>query len=539
MKEDAAKRNGNPVRDQAPFQLATARKHATSAFTETAQLHRDFVSAGPVVLQAIIDAYGSSVAILDKDQTTLYVNRAWRQFASRVGASGGHAVGVRYLLSGHPTAHMAKKDAAEIEAGIASVISKNEIEFRTEYRCTALPETQWFRIHAALFRIPDLDGGPLVLVSHEDITREKNAADLLVKDRQRLGRLLDSTKIVLWEADAESGKMTFVGEQAERMFGYPLEEWYQRDFKINHVHPDDRPRAMAEWARRSQGDDQFQCEYRMVAMDGRDIWINDIVSVHREHDKPASMSGFMIDITERKLADKTLVLLSGRLITAQEDERKRVARELHDDLNQQMASLSIELAQVGQMLSSEAKGAGERVKEIQRKAIKISEDIHQISYKLHPSKLDHLGLIPALRSFCSELAEHSGVMVNFKTMGPPELLSPDITLCLFRVAQEALQNSVKHSGALQIDITLETTENEVKLDVSDAGCGFDMKSGKMTEGLGFTSMAERLNLLGGFIDVRSRPLSGTRIEATVPLTFRPAAARAVTQRPDLRVARTS
>jgi PAS domain S-box-containing protein len=484
-----------------------------SKFVDNKREFGDEVTSVPALIQALIDAYGSSVAILDEGQTIRYVNRAWRQFASSLGVSGADALGEKYPLS----SRMSKRDQAAIEAGIANVAQKNEVDFRTEYRCTALLEPKWFRICAALLSITDLDGDPMILVSHEDITGEKTAIELLQKERQRLDRLLDSTRILPWEADAESGEITYVGDRAEQLFGYPLKQWYEHDFKINHVHPDDRRRTIAEWARGSQSGDTFQCEYRMVTKDGRDIWISDIVSVRIENIGPATMSGFMIDITERKRAESRLMLLSGRLITAQEDERKRIARELHDDLNQRMALLSIELAQVRQILPNEPNRAIERVKELQRKTIEISEDLHRISYRLHPSKLDHLGLIPALRSFCSELAEHSGYRINFLALGSPRTLPADITLCIFRVAQEALQNSVKYSGALSIDITLGISESSVKLYVSDSGRGFDMKSGKMSGGLGFTSMAERLHLVGGFIEVWSEPLSGTQIEATVPL----------------------
>jgi signal transduction histidine kinase len=179
--------------------------------------------------------------------------------------------------------------------------------------------------------------------------------------------------------------------------------------------------------------------------------------------------------------------------------------------------MSIELEQVGQMLPTKFDALSGRIKELQRKAGRISQEIHRMSYKLHPSKLDHLGLVPALKSFCSELADRRLMRVNFQHEGAAGSLPADVTLCLFRVAQEALHNSAKHSGGSQVDVVLSITEAKAKLTVSDAGCGFDMNNGKMTEGLGFVSMRERLRLVNGSLDIQARPLAGTRVNVIVPL----------------------
>lgn len=469
-------------------------------------------------IQEVINASGSSIAVLDQDRTILYVNRTWRQFASKTGSTAAQlVVGSTYPDICVGTAAASASSASAIARGIDSIFNRNEIEFKTEYKCTAVAEPVWFRLRAAAFQVPDQKGRSLVLVSHDDITSEKQAREFLAEDRERLERLWATTNILPWEADAKTWAFTYVGDQAEKMLGFAAEMWSEPDFWTTHIHPDDRERAVAECAKHLQTADQYQVEYRMIAKDGRVVWINDIVSVHRERGAVISLSGFMIDITEQKQAKDNMKLLAGRLITAQEEERKRIARDLHDDLNQRMALLSMELEQIGQMLTAKRDGIVERVKGLQKKAFRISTEIHRMSYTLHPSKLDYLGLVPALKSFCAEFAESRGVRVNFQQNGPCSPLPASVTLCLFRIAQEALQNAAKHSGESRFDVVLEQAEKKILLTVSDAGRGFDINQRKMTEGLGFISIRERLCLVKGSLEVHSQPLRGTRIFVSVPL----------------------
>ena len=217
---------------------------------------------------------------------------------------------------------------------------------------------------------------------------------------------------------------------------------------------------------------------------------------------------------ERKRAEEALKDLGGRLIAAQEAERRRVARELHDDLNQRLALISMELQQLEQKVPDSLR---KKVQTIEEQAIEASTEIHRLSYRLHPSKLDHLGLPAALASLCREVTESSGVKVQFHQTGFPATINKDVTLCLFRIAQEGLRNCVKHSGAEFARVALTKTEQVVRLSVLDNGCGFVTSPQVMEKGLGFISMKERLHLLGGEIEIYSSPLRGTRIEVTVPL----------------------
>ena len=337
----------------------------------------------------------------------------------------------------------------------------------------------------------------------------------LQKEADRLQLLLNVTHILPWEASRSISTFTYVGEKADEMFGYPAKDWYQPDFWPAHLHPDDRGRAIAKCHGSANPLDHYEFECRMIAKDGRVVWLHNLITVTRENGSPDAIRGFSIDITTSKENETALRNLTGRLINAQEEERRRVARELHDDLNQRMALLSIALGQLTKI--KEPADMGRRLKSVQNQAREISADIHRLSYKLHPAKLDYLGLAPAVKSLCQEISALGDLEVEFQQGDLPEDLDRDVTLCVFRIAQEALRNCAKHSGADSAMVTLESSEEGIRLRVSDAGSGFDTESEAMKKGLGFTSMRERLRIVGGKMDVRSQPMHGTVIEVSVPV----------------------
>ena len=334
---------------------------------------------------------------------------------------------------------------------------------------------------------------------------------------EQLSKLLEAAGIVEWEADAKNLEFTYVSEEAVKLVGYEAAQWYQPDFLASHIHPDDCERVLAcDWIDH-QPDHHSDIEFRMLTKDQRIVWIRNLAEVVDESNQDCRLRGFMIDITDRKRAEETLRELGGRLISAQEEERSRVARELHDDVNQRMAVLSIKLEQLQQDLETSL-DLSQRCQNLQDQVQEISNDIHRLSYRLHPSKLDHLGLGPAVKSLCAELKESGKLQIEFHQARVPASLPQDVTLCVFRIAQEALRNCVKHSGARAVEVLLEKTNNEIHLSVSDNGCGYDPRSERIRKGLGFISMRERLRLVDGHMHIDSRPLRGTRVEVSVPLT---------------------
>jgi signal transduction histidine kinase len=303
---------------------------------------------------------------------------------------------------------------------------------------------------------------------------------------------------------------------AREFLGYPIAAWYAPDFLVSNIHPEDRERVIEVCASQARIADSFDLTFRMLASDETVVWIHNLVSISRAAGRIVGVHGFMIDITEQKRIQEVLRDLGSRLIAAQEKERSRVARELHDDLNQRMALLSIELEQL-EMEAKNPRLLRRHVHKLQESVEEIAADIHRLSYRLHPSKLDHLGLAPAVESLCKELSNDK-LTVIFRHSGFPANLSQDVTLCLFRIAQEALRNSVKHSDAQIARVNLEKTDDQVRLTISDDGHGFNTESNAMRSGLGFTSMRERLRLVDGQIEITSRRAEGTTIQVSVPLS---------------------
>jgi len=225
-----------------------------------------------------------------------------------------------------------------------------------------------------------------------------------------------------------------------------------------------------------------------------------------------------LDITQRKLAEAALANVSRKLIEAQEQERTRIARELHDDIGQRVAMLAIELEQIRQNFPDLPAEVSGRIVALWKQANEMATDVQSMSHELHSAKLQYLGITAAMRGFCQEFGQQQKVEIGFTSHDLPLPLSPDISICLFRVLQEALHNSAKHSGGRHFEVRLWGMPDEVHLTVSDSGVGFDSEAAKTGQGLGLISMRERLKLVNGTLSVESRPKSGTTIHARVPLS---------------------
>jgi len=234
---------------------------------------------------------------------------------------------------------------------------------------------------------------------------------------------------------------------------------------------------------------------------------------------------FSEDITHRKQMEEALSGVSRRLIEAQERERGRIARDLHDDICQRLALASIELEQVQRKLPDSVSEQRSHLEELRERIIDISTDVQMMSHELHSAKLSYLGIAIALRGFCREFGEHHKVEIEFESRDLPRQLPPDVSLCLFRVLQEALHNASKHSGVKRFDVQLWGTSGDVHLTISDLGSGFDTEAAMKGRGLGITSMQERLKLVKGELTISSQPKRGATIHARVPLDLEGQSAR--------------
>jgi signal transduction histidine kinase len=216
--------------------------------------------------------------------------------------------------------------------------------------------------------------------------------------------------------------------------------------------------------------------------------------------------------TRLRVSYDRIRLLSRQLLIEQEAERARIARELHDDINQQLAILSIEL---DQLRSDDPHGSSaQMVSQAMETAQSVSSSLRELCHRLHPARLKLVGLVAGLESLCHDLAPPN-LSIAFSHRDVPTVIDPSVALCLFRVAQEALGNAVKHSGAGHVWVDLAGTESTVVLTIADDGMGFDV-DGVLHEGLGLISMRERVESVGGALEIHARPAAGTRLTVTVP-----------------------
>ena len=310
-----------------------------------------------------------------------------------------------------------------------------------------------------------------------------------------------------------------LSEEWYRIYGFDPKEgpsaWEKR---LERMHPEDRAHWRQITDRAISEKSDYEGEHRTLLPDGTLKYTHTVG--HPVLNASGDVEQFvctMMDVTERKLAEAALTSVSRRLIEAQEKERTRIARELHDDIGQRVALLTIKLEQLRQSSPDLPDEVHSRIGELKNQISEIGTDVQFMSHELHSSKLEYLGIAAAMRGFCKEFGEQQKVEIEFKIADLPKSLPPDISLCLFRVLQGALQNAVKHSGVRQFDVELRYASDEIHLTVRDSGSGFDVEESMKTHGLGVVSMRERLKLVDGQLSIDSQPQQGTTVHARVPL----------------------
>ena len=352
-----------------------------------------------------------------------------------------------------------------------------------------------------------------------DITDRKQAENAVRESEERFRLIANSAPVMIWMAGLDKlcdyvnlPWIEFTGRTLEQELGNGWSEG---------VHPDDLKECLDTYAEAFDRRDSFRMQYRLRRRDGQYCWLLDIGLPRFAPDGSfAGYIGCCVDITERKAAEEAMASVSRRLIEAQELERTWIARELHDDINQQIALLSVELEQLDKQSPESASDLRTHIRHATERLSDIGRNIQALSHRLHSSKLEYLGLVKAANSFCREISEKQKVHVEFSHSDIPRTMPKEIALCLFRVLQEALQNAVKHSGARQFHVELRSTSAEIRLTVSDPGVGFDWHGALDRQGLGLISMRERLQLVNGEFHIESERGQGTTIHARVPLKAR-------------------
>ncbi len=342
----------------------------------------------------------------------------------------------------------------------------------------------------------------------------------LAESETRFRVMSDTAPAFIWTSDRE-GKLTYLNKRALHFTGAKAEApngdgWY------DHIHPDDLKEALEAKVSALQDHERFVREYRVRRSDGVYRWMFDVGNPR--FDIEGTFVGFIgsaVDVTDQKLAREALEKVGGQLIAAQEKERSHIARELHDDICQRLAMLSLRIEKVTKAWSQGQVPVGDQLEQIWQQCSNLTGDVQALSHELHPSVLDNLGLVTAIKSFCREFSEQSGATVQFSHAGIPDSLTREVSLSFFRVVQEALHNAAKHSGVKQFEVNLQGKSDGMELEIVDRGMGFDAENSKNLEGLGLVSMRERILMLNGKISIESKPNAGTRIRAYVPLTAKP------------------
>jgi PAS domain S-box-containing protein len=347
-----------------------------------------------------------------------------------------------------------------------------------------------------------------------DITDRKMAEQKLRESEERFRLVANTAPVMIWMSGTDR-KCSYVNKTWLDFTGRPLEAELDDDW-AGGLHPEDASRSLQTYTEAFDRKESFEMQYRLRRHDGEYRWVLD-KGVPR-FDPDGTFAGYIgscIDITDRKLAEESLATIGRRLIEAHEEERTWIGRELHDDINQRLALLAVELDRWNQNPSVER--ISEEVRRAQERITQISKDVQGLSHRLHSSKLEYLGLATAASSFCRELSDQTKVEIQFNHSGIPRTLSKELSLCLFRVLQEALQNAVKYSGVRSFTVDLHGTAESIELTVSDMGTGFEEHDAFTRHGLGLISMRERLQLVHGELSVKSKPGAGTTIRARAPV----------------------
>ena len=346
----------------------------------------------------------------------------------------------------------------------------------------------------------------------------QQAADLIERVREseeRFRLIANLAPVSIWITDVDK-QCTYVNQSWLDLTGRPFDAALGEGW-ADTIHPDDVERSWSTYAQAFDRREPFRMEYRIRRHDGEYRWVSDTgVPRYNEDGSFAGYIGSAVDVTERKLADEALSTVTQRLIEAQEDERARLARELHDDVNQQLVLLNMRLDGLARAVPASVTDGRQGLEEAREDVLKLVQDVHALSHRLHPPRLEYLGIAAAAAALCREISSQQGVEVSFAAESVPENVSKRIVLCLYRVLQEALQNAIKHSGTRKVVVSLLGGADHIELTVDDFGVGFDLETSQR-RGLGLTNMNERLKAVDGHLAIHSQPQRGTSIRACVPV----------------------
>jgi len=399
-------------------------------------------------------------------------------------------------------------------------------------------EWRWFHMREAVFS-RSLDGHPKeILGTAQDITDRKLIEYKLIESQSRYNLATLAGGVSVWDYNLETGEI-YCDPNLSYILGFTEYEKQTYTDWLEVIHPDDRDHVLshAKKAFEDRPSNEYvtpipEIEYRVLHKDGSIRWfINRGTVLTNEANSPYRVIGTITDITERKNMEETITFnrealqktneqikqLVGKLLVAQEEERKRISRELHDDVNQQVAGIGIAVSQLKRDITNPDETVDHSLIKLQNRISDLSDSIRDLSHRLHSTTIQHVGLVATLDSYCGRLSREENINVSFTVKGLINTVPDDVALCLYRITQESLRNVIKHSDATSAEVTLKYEDDGVALSIIDRGKGFDLRKARNEGGLGLISLEERVRLLEGNIEIISSPGQGTHIEAQIPL----------------------
>jgi PAS domain S-box-containing protein len=402
-----------------------------------------------------------------------------------------------------------------------------EYEFRMldsdrRWRWISARETVFNRSH---------DGRPHeVIGTAQDITERKDTLSALQQSEERFRRLVEGMDALFWERDVSTGRFNYVSPQAEKLLGYPVEDWYLPKFWLAKVQQDDRERVAGFWQQTDRnGDHSHTTQYRMQRGDGKEVWVRDFGHVTVNETGSQVLQGFMVDVTERQRAraelrksHEQLRALSTRLQSAREEERIHIAREIHDELGGALTALKMDVSRVGAAVRNGQKHP-DAVKEIEERIFGMMtlldgtmESVRRIATELRPPVLDAFGIVAAIEWQAAEFEKRFSIATKLQNRWSAEIKADQaLATALFRIFQEMLTNVARHSNAKACVILLDQDSRNLILSVTDNGRGITVA--ERNASLGLLGMRERAQLFGGQVEISGTPKAGTEAVLRIPL----------------------
>jgi len=348
-----------------------------------------------------------------------------------------------------------------------------------------------------------------------DLIERTRAEETLRESEERFRLIANTAPVIIWMSDV-SQRCIYVNQTWLDLTGQSLDAVLGNGW-TDRIHPGDVVQCWDIYTRAFERRELFQIDFRLRRHDDEYRWIVGTGTPRYHGDGSyAGYIGSAIDVTERRLAAEALANIHQRLIDAHEEERSRIARELHDDISQRLALLTINLDVLARTRAAPGADGRQQIEEARDDANNLARDVQALSHRLHPAHLELLGIAEAAAALCRDISRLRGLEIRFTAESVPDGLSRHVAVCLYRVLQEALQNAIKHSGVRTMAVSLRGGVDEIELTVRDLGAGFDVST-TQGRGLGLTSMIERVRAVSGRLVIQSAPQRGTTIHASVPL----------------------